>query len=497
MIKSKDLYDKRNEMAEAAWEKFPEALQNLILTMFHSNGEYGVSEAIRYLSEHKVSMSDHSGTSKLTYLRWVDKVFRNMYLMFEFEDSWGKYGDEIEDILLCANGYIRDLASDYNHLSVMPKDEMSFCDNTDLVRLSQDFDMFFCTLYWYKEEHEKFEEMLEKIFDATKRNVSYMLQHEYAAELKELDFWDMDDFLPMEFYYWENIAWLYHGGGAAAFPQLLIQIYEEYVSFLYSLEVGSNWKTRNELVVKAEEDLQFLYELDIDRVKDDVSDDEYPDYIEQCEQKVQESKERVDAIKKPYAVDVHNQECEDGREEMEEKNWEAVWAETRRLLSNKTSRLSFSSWIESLSLHYVDKHNMIMYLLWPENEKLVDHLNKNHLEQIENEVKMIAPEIEHIEILPANNKMMKQYYHRKWGDLSNRLRELLLAYKTTPAVIFLDPDNDEIGTYMVDPSRTEIVEGFAHNPETGEFTEKVIAIRIKKPRNIDDDFFVPEEEIPF
>ena len=496
MVNNKELFEKRNKMAEATWETFPEALQDLILTMFHSNGEYGVSDAIRYLREHKVSLSEHSGTAKLTYLRWVDKVFRNMcHLMFEFEDSWGRYGEDIEEILLCADGYLRDLAADYDHLSVMSKDELSFYDSTDLVILSQDFDMFFCALYWYKEEHEKFEERLERIFEATKRNITYLLQHEYAAELK-LDFWDMDDFLPMEFYFWENIAWLYHGGGAVAFPQRLIQIYEEYVDFLYALEVGRNWKTRNELVIKAEHDLQFLYEMDIDRIKDEVSEDEYPDYIEQCEQKVQESKERVDAIRKPYAINI-NQESEDDCEEDDERDWEAVWSEASKSLSKKIGQLSFGTWIEPLSLYYVDKHNMIMYLLWTEQEKLINYLEKDYLAQIEDEIKIIAPEIEHLEILTANVEMQNQHYHKKWSDKTNFLRELLLAYKTTPAVIFIEPDNDEKEPYMIDPSRTEIVEGYAHDPETGAFTEKVIAISIKKPRNIDDDFFVPEEEIPF
>lgn len=136
MIDGKELYEKQHKAAKAAWEELPEALQDMILTIFHSNGEYGVSDAIRYLSEHKVNSSEHCGTAKLEYLKWVDRVFRDMYPVFNHEDLWENQGKEIEEILARAEGYLRDLAADYEQLSIMSRDEMGFYDSSDLVKIA-------------------------------------------------------------------------------------------------------------------------------------------------------------------------------------------------------------------------------------------------------------------------------------------------------------------------------------------------------------------------
>lgn len=497
MISSKELFDKRNKAASKLWERFPETLRHILITMDRSNGEYGASEALRYLNEHKVSPPDHSGTSKLDYLRWVDRVFRDiLYPVFNHEDLWENRGDEIEEILARAESYLHDLTEDYERLSVMSRDERGFYDSADLVTIAQDLDMFFCIMYWYKKEDEQFDKKLIDIFEATKRNVSYLLQHEYAADLKELDFYGMEDYLPMRFYYWENIAWLYHFGGAAEFTLPLIKTYEEYINYLQDLDVGSNWKIRDEISVRAEEDLQFLYELDIDRKKDEIPEDEYLDYVEQCELKIQESKDRVEIIRNTQETGLQTHECESISEE--ERDMVKKWEESCRVLRNEMGRISYSTWIEPLSIHHVDRRNSILYLKGPKQEKLIEHINERYLGQIEAAVKMFSPELEYVVIRPYDPEVENKHYHQLFGGFTNDLRSLMLSYPTMPVVIFSGSESGGSEQYVADVTGTEVVEGYVHDPESGEFTEKIIAVYVNRPEKIDNDRFIPsEDEVPF
>ena len=492
MINRKELYEKRNN--KDVWDGFPDALKNLILTMFCSLGEYGVSDAIRYLKEHKVSMSEHSGAAKLSYLKMCARVFKNMYPMFTFEEAWTENAELIEDILTCAEGYIRDLAADGDAISYMNRDELGLYDDTDLVNIAQDLDVFFCTLYCYKEEQDKFEAKLADIFEAAKRNLSYLLQHDFAAEYKDL--YDMDDFLPMDFFYWDKIGCIYHCGGAVVFPQHLIEIYEEYTDFLYELETGGNWKTRNELVIKAEKDLQFLYELDIDRIKDEIPDDEYAELAEQCEQKIRESKERVEAIRKEYAARPIGHDTDSDDTGSSERDWESIWFKARNALSEESATLSYNTWIMPLEYYRVDR-NKVMYLLWPHKEVLIRHLEEYYLEQIEMAVKDIEPEIEGVKILPDETNAHKMHYHRRWKFFSNQLRDSMDAHPTMPVVVFRETGDDEKDPYIADAGLTECTVGYAKDPATGE-VEKIIAVYVNKPKSKDaEDRFISEEDVPF
>jgi len=498
MINSKELYEMRNKVASKLWKEIPITLRHILTTMNSSGGEYGASDALRYLNEHRVGLHDHSGTSKFEYLKWVDRVFRDMcmYPLFSHEDIWENQGDEVEEILARAERYLRDLAADYDCLSSMARDENGFINcGDDLVTIAQDLDMFFCIMYWYKEDDKQFNQKLEDIFEATKRNVSCLLQNDNAAELK--DFHGMEDYLPMHFIYWENIAWLYHYGGAAEFTLPLMEIYEEYVNFLYSLDAGRNWQVRDEIVMRAEEDLQFLYELDADSMIDEVPENEYPYYVEQCGKRVQESKKRVEELRR--SRDIRLQAAESESENDEDVDWEKKWEDACRVLRDEIGQISYDTWIDPLSIHHVDSRNGILYLKGPKQEELIDHINEHYMRQIEVAITMFAPELEKIVILPYDPEMQNKHYHKAWGgDFTNELRSFLLAYPTLPVVVFGESEYGDSEQYIADVTRTEVVEGCAHDPKTGEFTEKIIAVYVNRPKKIEDGLFIPDEdEIPF
>lgn len=456
MIKSKDLYEKRN--AADAWEGFPEVLVNLIQSIYHSCGEYGVGDAIKYLQAFDAE-SDRN--KKLMYLKWIDTFFKSLYPKFAFGNKW-KNTEDLESLLQRAEAYLIDIADDYEAVKKSSRTEHGFYDSSDIVCLSQDLDMFFATLYWHQGKVKGFEVRLNSLLEASKRNVAYMLSHEDAAELMALDFEGMDESYTMDFNYWRPIVWVHNEGGAETFPERMIDLLEDYVGYLYKLDAGKNWKVRNELIMSAESDLQGCYGIIYDR-RDEEALDDSDDFLED-----------------------------------EESYWQGKWDEVCDLLHDELGIVSFHTWIEPLILDHVDTINDIMYLIWPNQEALLSHLEQHYMVQIEAAVRRAAPEIERIVIVPCSLNMMSQQYHRKWRSFTNGLKDLMEAYPSLPVVIFREADEGERESFIADIRRTECVQGYARDPRTGEFTEKIIAIYVKRPEKVTEhECFSLENNIPF
>ena len=492
MVNSKLLYDKRNALD--SWRDFPEVLVNLLQAIYHSSGDYGVDEAIKYLKENDAVKNEHKGNAKMTYLRWVDRLFRSLYPMFSFEDVWFEESDDLECLLLRAERYLIDLSDDYEVVKNSNRTEQGFYDDEDLVSLDQRLNFYFCTLHWYQGKYDLFEARLKSILEATKRNIFYMLSHEDAAELWELDFAGMDGFYSLEFYYWQPLVWVYHEGGGITFSQNLIEAFEEYINYLYGLKIGDiNIKVCEEVILKAEDDLQWLFECELDEQENEDDFKKSTLYYDACRRKLMESKERVKTLKRSLDPHATFNESEDDFEE--EKDWGEIWEDTCRVLKDDLGMISFDTWIEPLSIHHVDSRNGILYLMWPNHERLLEYLEDNYLGQIEIAVKMFAQDIERVVVFPCDPKMQNQHYHRIWSEFTNSLRSLMQS-PTLPVVVFCESGEGETESYIADPGRTQVVEGVAYDPKTGEPAEKIIAIYVNPLKKVENDFFVPEEDIP-
>ena len=489
MIKSKDLYEKRN--ASDAWEGFPEVLVNLIQNIYHSYGEYSVGDTIKYLQEYDAGQDEHK---KLLYLMYTDRFFKALYPMFAFGNEWKNTAD-LESLLQRAEGYLIDIADDYEAVKKSNRTELGFYDRSNLVCLSQSLEMYFATLYWHQSKVKDFEERLNNLLGAEKRNLSYMLSHADAAELRELDFEGMDEFYTMDFYYWRPIVWVLNEGGAVTFPERMIDLLEDIVGFLYDLDVGNNWKVRNDYILSAESDLQWCYRSVLDRRDEGASSEPYDGFFDECEYKLYKSEKRVDGLKQSYAS-IHTSDDFDDLLADGVSYWQSKWDEVCDMLHDELGMVSYRTWIEPLILDHVDERNDIMYLIWPNQETLLGHIEQYYLARIEAAARRVAPEIERIVIVPCSLDMLSRPYHRKWRSFTNSLRELMEAYPSLPVVVFRESDEGEEEPYIADISRTECVEGYAYDTE--EFTEKIIAIYVKRPKKKPgQDYFISDEDIPF
>ena len=57
---------------------------------------------------------------------------------------------------------------------------------------------------------------------------------------------------------------------------------------------------------------------------------------------------------------------------------------TLNYLKANTTELSYNTWISPLYIHHIEEEAGIIYLAWPNQSKLVNHLNEHYLNQIEN-----------------------------------------------------------------------------------------------------------------
>ena len=60
-----------------------------------------------------------------------------------------------------------------------------------------------------------------------------------------------------------------------------------------------------------------------------------------------------------------------------------IWGTTLSFLKDNNTPLSYNTWLAPLSIHHIEEEAGIVYLSWPENPKLITHINDHYLPQIE------------------------------------------------------------------------------------------------------------------
>ena len=61
-----------------------------------------------------------------------------------------------------------------------------------------------------------------------------------------------------------------------------------------------------------------------------------------------------------------------------------IWGTTLNFLKANTNNLSYTTWIAPLYIHHIEEEAGIIYLAWPEQSKLINHINEHYLNLIEN-----------------------------------------------------------------------------------------------------------------
>ena len=61
-----------------------------------------------------------------------------------------------------------------------------------------------------------------------------------------------------------------------------------------------------------------------------------------------------------------------------------IWGTTLSYLKANTTNLSYVTWISPLYIHHIEEESGIIYLAWPNQAKLINHINDHYLNLIEN-----------------------------------------------------------------------------------------------------------------
>ena len=61
-----------------------------------------------------------------------------------------------------------------------------------------------------------------------------------------------------------------------------------------------------------------------------------------------------------------------------------IWGTTLNFLKDNNTSLSYNTWQAPLTIHHIEEDAGIIYLAWPNQAKLITHINDHYLPQIEN-----------------------------------------------------------------------------------------------------------------
>ncbi|MBP3895547.1 MAG: chromosomal replication initiator protein DnaA [Mogibacterium sp.] len=63
-----------------------------------------------------------------------------------------------------------------------------------------------------------------------------------------------------------------------------------------------------------------------------------------------------------------------------------IWGSILNSLKDNITNLSYTTWISPLYIHHIEEDSGIIYLAWPNDAKLINHINDHYLTLIENEI---------------------------------------------------------------------------------------------------------------
>ena len=67
-----------------------------------------------------------------------------------------------------------------------------------------------------------------------------------------------------------------------------------------------------------------------------------------------------------------------------------MWGATLNYLKDTNTDLSYNTWLAPLDIHHIEEDAGIIYLVWPNQAKLINHINEHYLNQIEKAINSSA-----------------------------------------------------------------------------------------------------------
>lgn len=528
------------------WKRYPHVIERFYKAALSDDSSHSVSEVINFLLDLKVKNENdgRNGTAKMDFIRYTDRVFKGICCLYTVDDFFADYSDELFEILDCADEYLHDMC-DYDTVSNMPRKESGFRDEYDLVNYIQYFDYYYLNLHLYGSGNfYKAKEKLSRLLEMTKTDIQYMLSKKEALDYAELDCYGMDGF-EVECVYWQPLHWLqqnvaydwmtFDSDMSDEIRPEVLCAYENYIQFLKEipLEYYSSFKARNKLIFHAAADLQGMLECAMELIEDEgMIESQTKGYsYDEMERRVKELEELKAAYGEDKHMGTHSTGITGTAFHYTEKEWEECWKKAKVNSSEKSNRISYKAWIEPLEFSHVDLYSGTMYVTCPyPDEDLLDHVREYFQTMLESEIRKQTPYINRVKIIakeeseqgiydtsdihePENSESVsfsrkeslhkeesflrnEGYYHKNYSTMTKALLKKMLENPDLPVVVLPDGDpTNNKGNIILTP---ECCIGYVHDPDSGEFLEKIIAVYVNKsPVGVIEDLFITEDEVPF
>ncbi len=227
------MMNRKRYFVKDTWAGFPEDLKNLFVNAFFFEGKekYVFPGVLQYVLDNKVQV-ENGWLDKKTYLLWVDRLFTDLLMPCKDEEVWREHLDSIGDLLFFAEELINQMESDaWKH----NRTEEDLLRKESMVYIAQNLQVFFSLYALIKEDEKLLERSLSRVVEATKANITYVLNKDDAEVL--LDMYGQSVILG--FYYvpgnsfLDPLEWLSHEVSSYGDqPGYLIPAYDKYIAFL-------------------------------------------------------------------------------------------------------------------------------------------------------------------------------------------------------------------------------------------------------------------------
>ena len=84
-----------------------------------------------------------------------------------------------------------------------------------------------------------------------------------------------------------------------------------------------------------------------------------------------------------------------------------IWGTTLNFLKEHNTELSYNTWLAPLRIHHIEEDSGIIYLAWPNQAKLISHINDHYLIQIENAINSSSDKKYRVVIKPDKDYEIK------------------------------------------------------------------------------------------
>lgn len=217
------------------WKDFPDELRDMLI-LFRQGNIYVFPGIIKFLLDqrYKVEHSNKS-TDKNNYLIWINRFFSDILYPYEFsEDLWQSYSSQLEDILQFSVHILSMLDKDKS-LNKYPLTENGDCPESDLVAISQNVDIYRCTLYYTQKRTDEYSLQIKKILESTKRNIKYLLSNPNVEELYKMNI-TLNGFDMLGAAYFEEPLSFTSHEFLYSCDSTLMKAYAEYYDFLEKMD---------------------------------------------------------------------------------------------------------------------------------------------------------------------------------------------------------------------------------------------------------------------